>query len=137
MNLPFVSKARFDLLQHNFDEARKLHHEQMAEEKARYARDIDFYRAALNLKDARIAALTDKMVGGADSPRPALVAPTRKAADEAIDEMVARFGGSSRLRRQLQRFVLKERSLEGAKEAEIAERVLNWRDTDDSDEVVA
>lgn len=30
MRLPFVSRARLDLLQHNFDEARKLHHAEIA-----------------------------------------------------------------------------------------------------------
>ena len=135
MNLPFVSKARFDLLQHNFDEARKLHHEQMAEEKARYAKDIDFYRAALALKDARIAALTDKAIAGPAGERPAMVVPTRKPADEAIDQMVDRFGGSSRLRRQLQRYVTRERSCEGADENKIADAVLNWRDRDGDEDV--
>lgn len=31
MKMPFVSRSRLDLLQHNFDEARKLHHERMGE----------------------------------------------------------------------------------------------------------
>ncbi len=132
-----VSAERYALLQHNMEEMRKEHHRQMAEQKALYAKDIDFYRAALALKDARIATLTDKMVGGPEASRPAMVAPVRKPADAAIEQVVAQFGGSSRLRRQLQTFVLKERSLENANEQSIAERVLNWREKQDDDEAVA
>ena len=133
MNWPWISRERMSLLQHNFDEARKLHHEQMAEQKALYAKDVDFYRAALALKDTRYDALLAKYEVALNPAvaRPALVAPTRKPADEAIDTVVDRFGGSSRLRRQLQRYVLAERSLEGFDESQIADRVLNWRDSDE------
>ena len=65
----------------------------------------------------------------------------RKPADEAIETVVARFHGHSGLRRQLQRFVLRERSLEGydaTREQDSADAVLNWRDPDtDEDDAAA
>jgi hypothetical protein len=130
-----VSAERHALLQHNMEEMRKEHHRQMSEEKARYAKDIDFYRAALALKDTRYDTLLQKYeaLANPQSARPALVIPTRKPADIAIETVVAQFGGSSRLRRQLQRFVTTERSLEGANEDAIADRVLHWREVEEAD----
>lgn len=137
MKWPFVSRERFALLQHNFDEARKLHHEQMADEKARYAKDIDFYRAALALKDTRYDVLLAKYEALANPQvsRQPMTPQSRKPADEAIETVVARFGGSSRLRRDLQRYVLRERSLDGADESRIAESILNWRDPEPDEDV--
>lgn len=58
-----------------------------------------------------------------------------KPADEAIETVIARFPQWPGLRRQLQRFVLRERSLDGSDEDQIADRVLNWRDPEPDEDV--
>lgn len=107
---------------------------------------VDELRNQLALAEARYQTLLDRYhalrTAGANAVPAGLPAVLqRKPADEAIETVVARFHGHSGLRRQLQRFVLRERSLEGydaTREQDIADAVLNWRDPDaDEDDAAA
>jgi hypothetical protein len=118
-----VSKARFDLLQHNFDEARKL------------------FRETVEDRDAQIAALRQErqeLLGAVlelARPRHNTVAPlkpverSKLAADRAIDDVVEARGGNAILRRQLQRYANLERQ-KGTPETKIAGSIRDWRDPD-------
>ena len=122
----FVSRSRLDLALHNLQEMRELH-----------AADVAYYRKKLEDRDDTIRTLTAELLLLRSKERPPLTPAERpsKPADEAIEEMVAKFGGSGRLRRQLQKHVLKQRSM-NVDEDRIAHQVLNWSDPD-SDEDAA
>jgi hypothetical protein len=134
MRWPFVSRAAHEALRANAEALRGALQEErstrfrdgtmMEQERARYDDLLEKYHAL--------------RVSGANAPQSVGLPPAQrpaKPADEAIETVVARFGGNSRLRRQLQKYVYTERMKPDADEDKIAESVLVWRDPEDDEDV--
>ena len=124
--LPFVSRARYDLLEHNAQQLRDMAHR--AHEQAQT------YRALFEAATLRADRFADRMANMPSGGRMEPVARPATASDEAIDQKVREFGNSTRLRRLLQDVQRKGRQMRMEEDA-IADQILNWRDPD-SDEAV-
>lgn len=125
-----VSAARVDAIVAGWESAL-----QMVEQRASVWERIATERKAEY--DKLMEAFVALRVSGANAPQSVGLPPAQrpaKPADEAIETVVARFGGNSRLRRQLQKYVYTQR-LANVDEDKIAESVLVWRDPEDDEDV--
>ena len=115
MKLPFVPRARYDLLEHNFDAVQKV--------AKVLRRQNDRLRGERDEARRQVATLLDR-----ETPRdhrPASVPPVLSVVDEAIEDKVREFGGSSRLRRILQDYARKE-SMRNVDADVVAKRITDW-----------
>lgn len=108
---PFVSRARFDLLQHNFTEIR---------------RDLHNAAVALSARDDRYDSLLEKYhamkLQAAVAPDP-IVPRTVKEADPIIQQINVLSAGRPGLRAQMMRQLNTDRTVEMLDDAEIMQRI--------------
>jgi hypothetical protein len=124
MRLPFVSRARYELAQHNLEEMRKLAH--AAEERAKSYEAL--FSAEVMKRDALIEKLlTLKQQGYTTATeRQTLPAPPPSRIEEVIIEKA---GSNGALRRHLSRWAAQRQAMK-VPDDEIVDALVNWKDPD-------
>ena len=137
MRWPWVSRARFDDLQQSLDHERRAWACTSQGQEIRWrCEQSDRQRV-----EAKYEALIEKYhalkMAGASVPEPKIVLnPSRNLteAEQAIEDVVSKFGGSVRLRRRLAKYRADMLGSDGT-EDEIAHAIRHWRDPEESEDV--
>lgn len=135
MRLPVVSRARYDLLEHNFNEARTRHRVEMGARDAELAREVEAsasWRAlfeAERVRNDRLVAQLIAMKQQGFQTATERHAPTPRPPSKIEDAIAEKAGANTALRRHLTRWAAQRQSM-NIPEDEIVDGLTNWRDPD-------
>lgn len=125
MRLPIVSRSRFDLLQHNFDEQRKqLHREEVLHSEARsqYNAAVATYGAERARYDSLLEKFCAIKMAGGELPEP-VIPREKKEPDAAVQVINALSAGKPGLRAQMMKQLTLDRASTLIDEVDILQRI--------------
>jgi hypothetical protein len=135
MRFPFVGRARYALIEHNMEEARRLlRMEEMRYMEAQRASEAraDSWKAMYDAERVRNERLVEKLLAMKQTgfttatDRQATPAQPPSKIEDAITE---RAGGNGALRRHLSRWAAQRQSM-NVPEEEILDALMKWKDPD-------
>lgn len=135
MKLPFVSRARFDLIEHNFSEARKFFAEERTLNLEREAALVSMtatWKAMFDAERIRNDGLVQKLL---DLKQQGFTSAAQRVSTPAVmpskieDAINEKAGTNGALRRHLSRWAAQQQATNKSEDA-IVEALTEWRDPD-------